>query len=208
MRKKTIEQLESRGLDRSTILKPILYDYKPQPFKQFDSVTVENMISRVTNDPKKLVNLNSQFRMPGNISDIISEWFYEGNYYSSYNMENFKPLVPMTDKPLVVISTSEAVGRIESQPSSKMGYQNVYEAQLISDIVNKVIESKAGSEKEKFLEKIEENIGIISAYGAQVRLIREFLEKSNWELKSHKSKAWLHLLIAFRDRKDHLYYIA
>ena len=201
MRKKTIEQLESRGLDRSTILKPILYDYKPQPFKQFDSVTVENMIPRVTNDPKKLVNLNSQFRMPGNISDIISEWFYEGNYYSSYNMENFKPLVPMTDKPLVVISTSEAVGRIESQPSSKMGYQNVYEAQLISDIVNKVIESKAGSEKEKFLEKIEENIGIISAYGAQVRLIREFLEKKQLGIKESQIKSMVASLDSFQGQE-------
>lgn len=89
------------------------------------------MIKRVTEDPKKLVNLNSQFRMPGNISDIISEWFYEGNYHSSYNMDKFSAIVPGTDKPLVVISTSKAKKRKESQPASKMGYQNLYELNLL-----------------------------------------------------------------------------
>ena len=72
MRKKTIDRLESQGLDRSLILKPVLEDYEAEPYKKFEPETVQDMIKRVTEDPKKLVNLNSQFRMPGNISDIIS----------------------------------------------------------------------------------------------------------------------------------------
>lgn len=122
MRKKTIDRLESQGLDRSLILKPVLEDYEAEPYKKFEPETVQDMIKRVTEDPKKLVNLNSQFRMPGNISDIISEWFYEGNYHSSYNMDKFSAIVPGTDKPLVVISTSKAKKRKESQPASKMGF--------------------------------------------------------------------------------------
>lgn len=82
--------------------------------------------------------------MPGNISDIISEWFYEGNYHSSYNMDKFSAIVPGTDKPLVVISTSKAKKRKESQPASKMGYQNLYEAELIANMVADIVESQRG----------------------------------------------------------------
>ena len=59
MRKKTIDRLESQGLDRSLILKPVLEDYESEPYKKFEPETVQDMIKLVTEDPKKLVNLNS-----------------------------------------------------------------------------------------------------------------------------------------------------
>lgn len=201
MRKKTIACLESQGFDRSDMLKPILSEYKPQPYKQFAPGIVQDMIVRVTKNPKKLVNLNSQFRMPGNISDIISEWFYEGNYHSSYNMENFIPLVPRTDKPLVIISTSRVNNRTESQPDSKMGYQNRYEARLISYIVNEVIDAQPNTEREAFIEKIEEYIGIISAYGAQVRLIRECLSKQNLGISDSQIRSMVASLDSFQGQE-------
>ncbi|MGN0424009.1 MAG: AAA domain-containing protein [Acetatifactor sp.] len=201
MRRKTIITLEKQGMDKSTILKPVLEDYSPKPFQKFEPEVVQNMITRVTKDPKKLVNLNRQFRMPGNISDIISEWFYEGNYFSSYNMDNFAPMVPGTEKPLVVISTSQAQDRSESQPASRMGYQNAYEAQLIADLVSRVIEAQPENERQSFLEKIEDQIGIISAYGAQVRLIREYLSKKKLPIKESQIRSMVASLDSFQGQE-------
>lgn len=201
IRKKTIKELESQGLDKSLILKPILEDYIPESYKRFEPNVVQDMIFKVVNDPKKLVNLNSQFRMPGNISDIISEWFYEGNYHSSYDMARFEPMVPGTDKPLVVIPTSKSIKRGESQPASKMGYQNHYEAQLIANIVADVINSQSESSREEFIENIEDNIGIISAYGAQVRLIREYLSKLKLGIKASQIRSMVASLDSFQGQE-------
>lgn len=201
MRKKTIKELEKQGLDKSLMLKPVLADYIPEPYKKFAPEIVEDMINRVVNDPKKLVNLNSQFRMPGNISDIISEWFYEGNYHSSYDMARFLPMVPGTDKPLVVIPTSESSARGESQPNSKMGYQNHYEAQLVANVVINVINCQPKELKEEFIAKIEDNIGIISAYGAQVRLIREYLSKSKLGIKESQIRSMVASLDSFQGQE-------
>lgn len=201
IRKKTIKEMESQGLDKSIILKPVLEDYIPESYKQFDPNVVQDMILRVVRDPKKLVNLNSQFRMPENISDIISEWFYEGNYHSSYDMTRFEPMVPGTDKPLVVISTSKSKKHGESQPASKMGYQNHYEAQLIANIVANVINSQPERLREEFIEKIEDNIGIISAYGAQVRLIREYLSKRKLGIKASQIRSMVASLDSFQGQE-------
>lgn len=201
IRKKTIKELECQGLDKSIILKPILEDYIPKSNKQFDPNVVQDMILRVVNDSKKIVNLNSQFRMPGNISDIISEWFYEGNYHSSYDMARFEPMVPGTDKPLVVIPTSKSKKRGESQPASKMGYQNDYEAQLIAHIVADVINSQSENSREEFIKKIEGNIGIISAYGAQVRLIREYLSKLEFGIEASQIRSMVASLDSFQGQE-------
>lgn len=201
MRKKTIQQLEAEGRDKSELLRPVLSDYQRVPHKKFEPDVVEDMIERVTNDPKKLVNLNSQFRMPGNISDIISEWFYERNYHSSYNMENFEILVPGTDKPLVVISTSNAAGREESQPETKMGYHNHYEAKMIADIVEKAINLQPDGAREKFVNEIENKIGIISAYGAQVRLIREYLRKKKLGIGENQIRSMVASLDSFQGQE-------
>lgn len=201
MRKKTIKELESKGLDKALLLRPVLEDYEPEPYKQFEPEVVQNMICRVVQDSKKLVNLNSQFRMPGNISNIISEWFYEGNYHSSYDMSRFEPMVPETDKPLVVVFTSKSRKRGESQPASKMGYQNHYEAQLIAHIVANVISSQPEDEKDDFLAKIEDNIGIISAYGAQVRLIREYLSKNKLGIKESQIRSMVASLDSFQGQE-------
>ncbi len=178
MRNKVIAKLNEQGLDRKEFLKPVLENYEPKRARYYTRNQVSDMVDRVINDPKKLVNLNSQFRMPGHISDIISEWFYEGNYYSSYNMDKFMPMVPNTERPLVVIRTSDSRERCESQPESKMGYQNEYEAKIIVKIIQSVIAAQSEEQRIDFIEHIEDKIGIISAYGAQVRLIRQYLNKA------------------------------
>jgi signal recognition particle GTPase len=201
MKKKTIKELESKGMSKSQILKPVLEDYEPGPYKKIAPKVVQNMIYRVIKDPKKLVNLNRQFRMPGNISDIISEWFYEKNYISSYDMSRFAPMVPKTDKPLVVVSTSKASECGESQPENKMGYQNHYEAQLIANMVRDVINSQPEDTREEFINKIEDNIGIISAYGAQVRLIREYLSECKLGIRDNQIRSMVASLDSFQGQE-------
>ena len=143
---------------------------------RYSEEDVESFIQKITNDPKKIVNLNSQFRMPGNISDVISEWFYESNYFSSYSMKRFRPVVPHTGLPMVVINTAGMAGRFESQPENKMGYHNHAEAELVADILAAVLAGKSESERLEYRKSLDKQLGVISAYGAQVRLIRQKLK--------------------------------
>lgn len=165
IKKKLIKQLKDEN--KEELLKPVLDDYNPKKYN-YSHKDIIDMIERVVENKKKLVNLNSQFRMPGNISDIISKWFYENNYYSSYNMTKFVPLVPNTTKPLVVISTSEEKNKYDCQPESGMGYKNIYEAKLIAEILDQICKTN-----DDFKNNIMNNVGIISAYGGQVAEIRK-----------------------------------
>ena len=148
---------------------------KSKYFSRYEPEQIEELVQKITEDRKKIVNLNSQFRMPGNISDVISEWFYESNYFSSYNMDNFSNVVPHTNLPLVLIDTSKLKNRFESQPESKMGYQNTAEADLVADILEAVLAEKDEAEQLKYRQLLGKRLGIISAYGAQVRHIRQKL---------------------------------
>lgn len=195
------KKLEKQGRDKKEYLKPILPDYQPKPFEGYSVNQIQNMISLVVKDSKKIVNLNRQFRMPEDISKIISEWFYENNYYSSYDMEGFRALVPETTRPLVVVSTSETADRWERQPESKMGYFNKCEAKIIADMVEKMIEQQSAEQRISFCETIENTIGIISAYGAQVRLIREYLEKKQLGITPEQIKSMVASLDSFQGQE-------
>lgn len=177
MRKKTMEQMDISEEESGRLLEPVLKDYVPKRECRYSTTEVQEMIKRVTADQKKTVNLNTQFRMPGNISDVISEWFYESNYFSSYDMKRFAPMISGMDKPIVVISTSDHVDRIETRLDGKKGYHNIYEAELVADLVERAIQSRSEAEREEFCAHIAEQIGVISAYSAQVRAIRENLRK-------------------------------
>jgi superfamily I DNA and/or RNA helicase len=110
-------------------------------------------------------------------------------------------MVPKTDKPLVVVSTSKASECGESQPENKMGYQNHYEAQLIANMVRDVINSQPEDTREEFINKIEDNIGIISAYGAQVRLIREYLSECKLGIRDNQIRSMVASLDSFQGQE-------
>lgn len=186
---------------KAHILKPVLAGYIPSEAAQYTTSDISRMIAGVTADGKKLVNLNSQFRMPGEISNIISEWFYENNYYSSYDKARFSPMVPGTDKPAVIVRTSDSPDRFEEQPANKMGYYNDYEAMLIADVIEKVILSQPEDQQYAFCEKISENIGIISAYGAQVRRIREHLSRRGLNIEESQIRSMVASLDSFQGQE-------
>ena len=163
---------------REYLLKPAIPDYESlSGTRKYNLADTERMIQSAVSDSKKLVNLNRQFRMPGNISSVISEWFYEGNYYSSYDMNRYKPLLPGTERPLIVLSTGKDKYRYEMQPPNGMGYMNKHEASIVAEMIAKVISSQPEESRDEYIASIEHKMGIISAYGAQVRLIREYISK-------------------------------
>jgi superfamily I DNA and/or RNA helicase len=164
--------------------------------KSFFEYLFENLKKKDSNTPN-LTRLNEQFRMPSNISDVISEWFYECNYHANYDMSKWKPLIPGTKTPLVIVSTSGEKERMEySENDAKKdysmgkkveaalngpGYANRLEAKIVVDIVEALIKSgvlPTTDSKGRPLE-VQDNIGIISAYGKQVRYIRSALSKRN-----------------------------
>lgn len=120
-----------------------------------------------------LTRLDEQFRMPGNISDVISNWFYEGNYHAHYDMSKWQSIINGTSTPLVLISTSKEINRFEQDEKNSLdkspGYCNPLEAEVIANIVKKVFggQQVLGNEQ----------VGVISAYGKQVRLIRQKIKE-------------------------------
>ena len=112
--------------------------------------------------------LDTQYRMPGEIADTISEWFYEGEYYSPPFKRNLKGLIPsLSEKPYVIIDTSGENGRYEKKIEGA-GSNNAMEASIVADIIRHL-----ASDPDTDLKQI----GVISAYKSQVKLIKKGLVK-------------------------------
>lgn len=122
-----------------------------------------------------LTRLDEQFRMPGNISDVISDWFYKGNYHAHYDMGRWNPIISGTTTPLITISTSREKNRFETAEQGG-GYSNDLEAKMAAKIVASLAGSAFKADKSGVSTP---QIGIISAYGKQVRLIRQKITEEN-----------------------------
>lgn len=82
-----------------------------------------------------------------------------------------------------------------------MGYHNYYEAQLIAEMVKNVINAQPEQSRTDFIDKIESEIGIISAYGAQVRLIRECLAKKKLGIRESQIRSMVASLDSFQGQE-------
>ena len=122
-----------------------------------------------------LTRLDEQFRMPGNISDVISKWFYKGNYHAHYDMSKWKPIIKGTSSPLVMISTSHEKRHFETAEQGG-GYSNNLEATIAAKIIAMISKDVFKEEKSGVTTP---QVGIISAYGKQVRLIRQKIKEEN-----------------------------
>lgn len=171
--------------------------------KSFFEYLFTKMEARDEKTPN-LTRLDEQFRMPGNISDVISKWFYNGEYRAHYDMTKWTPWIPGTYKPLVIVDTGKEEGRFEySEDDAERdmrqgkkvekcltgpGYANVMEAQIAADIVAAVMNSGIlpnRDDKGRPLE-VQDHIGIISAYGKQVRTICNELRKRKLGLRDEQ----------------------
>ena len=107
--------------------------------------------------------LDTQYRMPAEIADIISEWFYDGKYKSGtkHSKEAFIP--SLFRKNLVLIDTSKEKRR-KDQKSPEGGYRNVLEAEVVKQLLKAIcLDNEIGTEE----------IGVISAWNYQVATIKE-----------------------------------
>ncbi len=126
----------------------------------------EKMFNELPDSNKMM--LDTQYRMPGEIADTISEWFYNGEYKSPDFKRSMKGLMPeLSDKPFIVVDTSDVKDRYE-QRTPERGTFNVLESEICKQIVRHVI-------GEKLDIKMSE-IGVISAYGDQVARIKKALK--------------------------------
>lgn len=114
------------------------------------------------------IMLDTQYRMPAEIADTISEWFYGGKYYSPPFKKNLASLIPkLSDKPYVIIDTAGEKRRFERKIEGA-GCDNALEADIVFRIISAVMENPENDLKE---------IGVISAYKSQVRLIKDKLSR-------------------------------
>jgi len=119
-------------------------------------------------DTNKMM-LDTQYRMPGEIADIISEWFYNGEYKSPPFKRNLKSILPdISEKPLVIVDTSKVSDRFETRTPER-GTYNVLEAEICRDILSYITDNN--------VEIPMNEIGIISAYGDQVARIKKSITK-------------------------------
>lgn len=118
-------------------------------------------------DENKMM-LDTQYRMPAEIADTISEWFYEGKYFSPDFKKGLNSQIPALSKmPYVIIDTSKESNRFERKIEGA-GSSNALEAQIVSDIIRFITQNPENDLKE---------IGVISAYKSQVKLIKNNISK-------------------------------
>lgn len=116
--------------------------------------------------------LDTQYRMPGEIADTISDWFYDKQYKSPDFKRNLKGKMPFSISPYIIIDTSDEINRFEHKIKNA-GCDNDLEAEIVKDIINLL----SKDEDTDF-----DEIGVISAYKAQVKLIKKKLRKLNNEI--------------------------
>lgn len=139
-----VEQCESNNVDPGLLFKSLF----------------EDMYNRLPASNKTM--LDTQFRMPNEISDLLSDYFYEGNYKAGPNKINLSSVLPsISSKPVLLIDTSKAKGRMETKVPEK-GCYNVLEAKVIKYLVKEI---------EKVSADLNE-VGVISAYKLQVEKIK------------------------------------
>lgn len=124
------------------------------------------------------IMLDTQYRMPGDIADTISEWFYDGKYVSPPFKRQIDPkslmLPSLSGRTYLLIDTSGAPGRHE-RPIPNGGCDNSLEAEIAKTLIRlRLMEIDKEPDEEK-REKARHEIGVISAYKAQVKLIRKKL---------------------------------
>ncbi len=146
--------------------------------------------------PEHLTRLKEQFRMPENISEVIAKKFYNGEYYAHYDMSKWAPVIKGTRTPLVFVSTSGEPNRFEQKATksdSIPGYANPLEADIVTDIIKSI--KNLGNEVSTDL------IGVISAYGKQVQLIRKKISKCKLDLPEEQIRGMVASLDSFQGQE-------
>ena len=113
------------------------------------------------------VMLDTQYRMPGQIADLLSEVFYRGQYRSPDFKRQLPGIIPaLSELPFVVVDTSGMPGRFEGYEAKSV--YNTRECQCMLAIMSHLIRQ----------EDINlEQVGLITPHKPQVARLRAGLER-------------------------------
>lgn len=127
----------------------------------------EKMYNELPNENKMM--LDTQYRIPGEIADTLSEWFYQGEYQSFVKRRGLTGVLPdISKKPFIIIDTSREKNRFESR-TKEMGSYNLLEAKICQELIQYVTHSDVNLDLDE--------IGIISAYSDQVARIKHAISQ-------------------------------
>lgn len=126
----------------------------------------EYMYLDILPDTNKIL-LDTQFRMPPEVAEIISKRFYDHHYISMPDFKNDVPsqLPALSSGRIVVIDTSNEQGRFEAKDENN-GTYNEMEASIVKKLLYQLLMQHDFDIK---------SVGIIAAYKAQVKRIRSSL---------------------------------
>lgn len=151
------------------------------------------------NVAKKMIEM--QFRMHPDISEFISQKFYNGQYKAGVTALDRKISVAGFDQPIYFYDTASLPALKRAETYHNPGYSNAVEAETISDILVKILlavrEGKYEGQElvlrdQNTKEIIGYDIGVISGYKKQVKAISE-LTKQKLEAHMSSEEADLHL---------------
>lgn len=122
----------------------------------------EELYDNLPDENKEM--LDTQYRVPGEIADTLSEWFYQGRFGSPDCTRNLAGVLPeVSRKSLILIDTSRVPDRFETGTEEK-DTCNRLEADVCGSIVSCLAQSGRLNAGE---------IGMISAYEGQAELIKK-----------------------------------
>ena len=164
----------------------------------------EYLYNNMKGKTQNVVDLDSQFRMPETLANLVGWKFYEGNYKSPLASKDAERgvVIPGTEKPLIVIDTSKAEDRFEFYTEGSRC--NYYEAKVIAKLLSKVfsnpeclIKTKDNGERVNIMPY--ELVGIIAPYSKQIQTIRDAVKKEKIECGETKISPYVNDMVATLD---------
>ncbi|GAM12035.1 hypothetical protein SAMD00020551_0154 [Mesobacillus selenatarsenatis SF-1] len=114
------------------------------------------------------VLLDTQYRMPHVISDILSEEFYEGKYHAHESKTGLNGIGAGFNSPFVLIDTGKDSNRLEKKHENG-GYVNPLEIDIVVKLVRHLVEETGYSLND---------MGIIAPYRAQIDALKDAISKA------------------------------
>ncbi len=163
--------------------------------------------------------LNTQYRMHPDISKFISANFYDNKYFAGVTPEMRNLQIAGFDKPIYFYDTCNLPAEVRAETDHKPGYSNEIEAELLSNILVKLIlaiRADNYANPDVVLRSKEDgsiigyDIGVISGYKKQVKAIysltRQKLEQhmSAEEAQMHMDRFMISSVDSFQGRDNQI----
>ncbi|MBE7038346.1 MAG: hypothetical protein E7404_05550 [Ruminococcaceae bacterium] len=156
-------------------------------------------------DESHKISLDTQFRMPKPVADILSYQFYDNKYFSykdKHTDDRSDECKKVFSKQLVLIDTSDSDERFEKEVKNKdsknIERYNPYEAKLVATVLKKF---GAGSENPLFgIDKI----GVIAPLKKQKETIQKTVKQNIKSLSDANIKSMIATLDSFQGQERKL----